>query len=284
MKYLKLLRVKHYLKNVIVLFPLFFSRRFLDNSYWLSAMLGFSAFCAISSAVYIFNDIRDVEDDRRHEYKQFRPLASGAIKVSSAWGIFSILIFGAIILQGPIQGSYIDGILYILGYFIINICYSAGLKNIPIVDVSLLSLGYVIRLMYGSVTFDIPISAWLFLAILMISFYLSIGKREFELEKSIHSKIITRKVLEAYSLEFLKLFKFVFLSLFLVFYSLWAVNDFVDISVIGLFLVIVICMRYEFTTQTIHLGDPIEVIFKDKLLCLLALIYGIFMGIFLILG
>lgn len=284
MKYLKLLRVKHYLKNVIVLFPLFFSRKFLDNSYWLSALLGFLAFCAISSAVYIFNDIRDIENDRKHEYKQFRPLASGAIKVSNAWGIFSILLFGAISLQGLIQGSYIDGILCILCYFIINICYSVGLKNIPIVDVSLLSLGYVIRLMYGSVIFDIPISAWLFLAILMISFYLSIGKREFELEKSIRSKIITRKVLEFYSLEFLKLFKFVFLSLFLVFYSLWAVNDFVDISVIGLFLVIVICMRYEFTTQTIHLGDPIEVIFNDKLLCILGLIYSVFMGMLLILG
>lgn len=266
--YLKLMRVHHYIKNGFIFIPLFFSGNLFDADYFLKTFVSFIAFCFVASSIYIINDIQDVEQDRLHPTKCKRPLASNAIKISHAKILLVILLLLAVAILFFYKVSYFAW--FVIGtYFILNILYSNGLKNLPIIDITILASGFLLRILYGAAVCDIEISNWLYLTVLSMSFYLGLGKRRNELLKQ---KNNTRKVLKYYTHNFLDKNMYVALGLMITFYALWTVDPITterlsNKSLVWTVpLVIIIFMKYSLNIEGDSDGDPVEVIIKDKVL------------------
>lgn len=147
-EFIKLLRVKHYIKNFLIFIPLLFAGELFDLDRLLKAVIGFFSFCVVSSIVYIINDLKDVGKDKNHPKKKNRPIASGKICKKTAIGIIIILLVIAIILLFELNNMWAS--VFVCLYIGLNIAYSFGLKNKPIVDVVILSSGFVIRIIYGA--------------------------------------------------------------------------------------------------------------------------------------
>ena len=271
MEYLKLIRVKHYLKNFLVFLPAIFSGMLFDNNILIKAIIMFLAFSFTASIIYVINDINDLENDRKHPIKKNRPLASGKISKNKAVVTIFLLIFLIIGLLYFAGFLFDFSSLILIIYFIINLGYSFGLKNIPLVDITILALGFVLRVTYGGVGLEIDISNWLFLTILSVSFYMALGKRRNELIKNGSD---SRKVLKSYNKDFLDKNMYMFLALTIVFYSLWAVSAFNnEVFKYSIVLVIEILLKYSMDVEGDNFGDPIEVITHDKGLLVLGIIY-----------
>ena len=278
--YIRLMRPKHYLKNGLILAPLFFSKEINILNKIIDVLFAFLAFSLISSTIYIINDTMDAEKDRQHPKKCKRPIASGQISKKNAI-IFSILLF---ILSftfhyfGNRNKLFSISTIYLISYFFINLSYSLGLKNKPILDLVLLSAGFLLRVLYGGEITDVPISYWLYLIVITFSFYMGFGKRRGELE--IKGDKNTREVLKKYSYEFLDKKMSIFMALTLVFYSLWTVDkkttDVVgnDLFIWTVPLVIIIFLRYSYVIELGESdGDPVEVLLSDKVLISLVIVY-----------
>lgn len=266
-----LARPKHYLKNILIFVPLVFSGKFFEGDLLLSSVLAFVAFSAIASVVYIINDIRDVKKDRLHPKKKLRPVAAGKVTVAQAYALAGGLAITGGIICAAINLSGI-GWLLLAGYLAINIAYSFGLKNIPIIDIGILALGFVIRVVYGAEVVDVEVSRWLYLTVLSGAFYLSLGKRRNEII-TVGNK--SRKVNRFYNINFLDKNMYVCLALTLVFYSLWATDP---KSTSALFwtipIVMLLMMTYSLNIERDgSMGDPVDVFTGDKVLSLFALTY-----------
>ena len=165
----------------------------------INTIVAFITFSLTSSIVYIINDLKDVEKDRNHPIKKKRPIASGEVSKKEAIVIASILLILIIALLAFTNLLFNWGILILGLYLLLNILYSFGLKDIPLVDITILASGFVLRVLYGGLLLDIEISNWLFLTVLSGSFYMDLGKRRNELIK-LNGKE-TRKVLKFYTKE-----------------------------------------------------------------------------------
>ena len=280
--YLKLIRVKHWLKNGLVFLPIFFSINILHLNYLLTTIIAFFVFSFSSSIVYVINDINDIEKDRKHPIKKNRPLASGAISVKNAYITIVVISLLALSMIGVIyiNTHNIYTIIIPLLYIIMNILYSKWLKHVPIVDVAILVLGFLLRVMYGGVAIAVEVSKWLYLMIIFGSFYLGFGKRRNEIIKNGEK---SRKVLELYNKEFLDKNMYVALTLAIVSYTLWCVDP-TTIARIGndyifwtIPILIILLQLYSLNIEGNSHGDPIEVILSDKVLMATIAIFGIVM-------
>lgn len=274
--YLHLLRPKHYLKNFLIFLPLVFSGSFFNKNYLVTAVSSFVIFSMVASAVYIINDIHDIEHDRKHPQKKNRPISSGAVSVLEAVVISVLLLVAAFGFQYFVNASWICFAL-LATYVAINILYSRGLKNVPIIDVSILTLGFLIRVLYGGESLGIEVSKWLYLAVLTFSFYLGLGKRRNEIKlNGVH----TRKVNKLYTQEFLDKNMYMCLALTIISYSLWAVDsNQVHKAVFWTVpLVIIIAMTYSLEIEKKESdGDPINVLTQNKILMGLVFGYAVLM-------
>lgn len=272
--YLKLMRPHHYIKNFLVFAALACSGQLFDPGKLLSGGLGFAAFCLISSVVYIINDIRDVEKDRQHPTKCHRPIAAGTVSVKNAWVLAVVLMVLALVCNF-LTGRSLPTLLLLL-YLVLNLAYSFGLKNIPIVDVTILVSGFLIRILYGAFITDIVISNWLYLTVIALAFYFSLGKRRNELKQLKDGQ--TRKVLEKYPLAFLDKSMSMCLTLAIVFYALWSMAE-STVAAYGQYLVftvpivMLIVMKYSLNIEGESDGDPVEVLVHDKVLLCLCVVY-----------
>ena len=217
-KYLKLMRIKHYIKNLLIFLPLIFSQN-INSRNILLTILGFISFSFASSTIYIINDIKDKEKDQNHPTKKNRPIAAGTISVPNALilAILLLILTIAILIYLSAFNKFIS--IYIITYILINIMYSFGLKNIPLLDVFILALGFLIRVLYGGALINVEVSTWLFLTVLSISFYLGLGKRRNELMAQKNPENITRNVLKYYNKEFLDKNMYMCLSMTIIFGS-----------------------------------------------------------------
>ena len=278
--YLKLLRIKHWLKNGLVLLPLFFGKSIFNLNKIYSVLIAFVIFSFISSIVYIINDINDIEADRNHPKKKNRPLASGKVSIKNAILVLILLMILSIslIIYLYNKTTNIFIILIPLLYLILNILYSTKLKHIPIIDVAILVSGFVLRVYYGGIASNIEISSWLYLMIMFGSFYLGFGKRRNEMK---HNN--TRKVLKYYNKEFLDKNMYVSLGLSIISYSLWCVDPLTKLNISSNYLILTIPLvmmifqKYSLIIEGDSDGDPIEVILNDRLLISLITAYIIVM-------
>ena len=274
------MRVHHYIKNLLVYVALACSGKIFEADKLIPATLIFVSFCFTSSIVYIINDIKDVEKDRNHPTKCKRPIAAGNISIGLAV-CTCVVLFVVAVVCCVASKSLIASILLLL-YLCLNIAYSMGLKNVPILDVAILVSGFLFRLICGAVAANIVVSNWLYLTVISLAFYLALGKRRNELKKTAGN---TRSVLKKYPESFLDKNMYLFLALAIVFYALWSVDPvtigFYGLAAKGLVWTVpflcLITLRYSLDVEGDSDGDPIEVVIHDVPLMLLCLVYEICM-------
>lgn len=170
----KLIRIKHYIKNVFILIPLFFSGQFVDLSKLADSLIAFVAFCLAASAIYILNDYADIESDRQHETKKNRPLAAGTVSIKMAFTLFAVLMLISFLLI--LSVDKVAAVLLLL-YCLLNVAYSLHLKNLPLVDINIIASGFVIRLFIGSTTGDVELSQWIVIMTFLLALFLGVAKR-----------------------------------------------------------------------------------------------------------
>ena len=278
-KYLELIRFKHYIKNLLIFIPMV-TAHILTTQNLIITSLGYLSFSFLTSFVYIINDIKDIEKDKLHPRKKNRPLPSGKIKKSTAIFIAIIMLILSISINTIITKTIFSETLFLLiWYLIINLLYSFGLKDIAIIDILILSLGFIIRVYYGAALVNVEVSDWLFLTILNASLFLGLGKRKKEIVQNKKS----RKVLEEYNESFLDKFQYLCLGLTLVFYSLWAIAQDIKYLTISIPVIMVIFMRYCLKIESSDEGDPTTILYHDKFLLLLCILYAILMLILVVL-
>lgn len=269
--HIALARPRHWVKNVLVLVPLVFGHSLGNTALLGNAVLGTFAFCFVSSAVYVFNDIRDAPKDRLHPVKRNRPIASGAVGVGGAWAEAVLFLAAAAVLQA-LTGAW-AGAGVLAAYVALNVLYSLGLKNRPIVDIVILASGFLLRVMYGAMVTGIAMSGWLYLTVISGSFYLGFGKRRGEIDKA-GGDGQTREVLKYYNYAFLDKNMYVCLALTEAFYALWAISlDNAAAMVWTVPVVMVIFMQYSLDIEGDSYGDPVDVFMHDWGLILLAAVY-----------
>lgn len=276
--YLKLIRVKHWLKNLLIFVPLFFSGKILNIDSLLLCLMGFLAFSLASSFVYVINDLKDIENDRKHEKKKNRPLASGVVSKKEAYIIITILGILQLALSGIIWQITKSIMAFLLPciYILLNLLYSYKLKTIPIIDVVILVSGFLLRIIYGGLISNIQVSKWLYLMTIFASFFLGFGKRRNEIIKNGAN---SRKVLKYYNKDFLDKNMYVCCTLALMSYGLWCA-DAQTILRIGndylfwtLPIVMIIFFTYSLDIEGNSHGDPVDVLLSNKLLICLVIIY-----------
>lgn len=276
--YIKLMRPKHYIKNFLIFFPLVFSGNFFQKELLVSCIMCFFAFCLSASIVYIINDIKDKEKDKLHEKKKNRPIASGKVSVKNAIVLAILLFFLSYFFQVLASNKLLDfSYLYILLYIILNIGYSLGLKNVPLLDVAILVSGFLIRVLYGASIVDVEISNWLYLTVISAAFYLGFGKRRNEIKK-VGNK--SREVLKYYNKDFLDKNMYMCLSLTIVFYALWTVDPINVVKASNMLVwtvpfIMLILMKYSMNIENDSFGDPVNVVLEDKVLIITIILYGI---------
>ena len=176
--YLRLLRPLQWLKNGFVFAPIFFSSNLLKWELLWPTLVVFAAFCLISSSIYCFNDLRDVEADRQHPRKRLRPIASGNVSPKGGYAMMMLCTIGAFALL-PLTGSVHTPYLYMVlaAYWLMNIAYCLWLKQYALIDVTIIAIGFVMRVLIGGLTTDIWISQWLVLMTFLVTLFLAFTKR-----------------------------------------------------------------------------------------------------------
>lgn len=272
--YLKLMRIKNWIKNLLICIPFIFSSKFLNfnkEEYFL-LFISFITFSIMSSIIYIINDLKDIEKDKLDDKKKNRPLVSGKISKRNAIILTCFLVSIEILLN--IYLHKLSLTLILLFYFIGNILYTFKLKNVPIIDITFLSIFFILRIFYGGNIFDIEVSNYLYLTTLSVAYYFGIGKRKKELLKN---KEI-RQVLEKYPYEYLEGLHNIFLGISILYYSLWVINykDVIlnhNLLELSIFFVIVILIYYHYILYQENNGNPTDILLEHKGLIFLVLIY-----------
>lgn len=198
--FIKLFRPKQWIKNFFVFAALIFSNNFLNIDYLKQTTYAFLCFCLISSCVYIFNDMVDVEKDRKHPRKKYRPIASGAVSKKEALMLFLLTAGGGITASFLINKLF--GVI-VIGYLINNAVYSFKVKHLVILDVMSIALGFLLRVISGAAVIHVDVSPWILLCTLLLSLFLGFSKRRNELVVLEENADKHRRILDEYSLEFI---------------------------------------------------------------------------------
>lgn len=194
------MRPHQWAKNLFVLAPVVFAGDLVHSEMLYRALLAFAAFCAASSAVYLINDLRDREADRQHPTKRHRPIAAGSLPPTVAVVAALALVAGALGL-----GWYLSAATAVIlgAYAALNLGYSLGLKQVVIVDVMIIAVGFVLRVLGGGAAVAVPVSRWLTLCTIFLALFLALSKRRHEIVLLGRGAIAQRRVLESYSPAFL---------------------------------------------------------------------------------
>jgi len=198
--YIQLIRPKDWVKNLFLFIPVFFAGQIFNMETAINLLGGFICFSLVASSIYIINDYRDIEDDQKHPIKKTRPLASGAVAKSHA--IIICLIF---LLIGFTSAYFIrDKFMFVLAiYLMLNIGYSFGLKNIPILDIIIVAIGFVLRVKSGAIIAFIGLSEWLTIMIFLLALFMALAKRRDDVLLKLSLGTDMRKAVKGYNLEFI---------------------------------------------------------------------------------
>lgn len=254
---LKLMRPKQWIKNSFVLAPLIFAGLFTQIESVIQALIAMLLFCVGSSATYVLNDFKDIENDKKHPTKsKTRPLASGDVSKSQA----KVLM---VVLYGTVAAAYVwqpHIVLVITAYLLLNIAYTFYLKYQPVLDIFTISIGFVLRVYAGAVALNVPLSSWMFITTLCLALYLAAIKRRQELAKSGEK---ARSVLRYYNAELIDKYAEMSATCALLFYSLYVISDqpkmvfTIPFVLFGLF-------RYWYIVELNEEGEsPTDALFRD---------------------
>jgi len=279
LKYLlKAMRIRQWTKNGFVFFALVFDKQLFQPGPFLVTLEGFFLFCLISSSVYLFNDVADIEADRQHPEKKHRPLASGKMSVGVATTTAVVLALISILLGYVLAPAFAAIVAF---YLITNLLYSRWLKHIPILDVLIISSGFVFRVAAGVTLITVErFSPWLYVVTTLFSLYIGFGKRRAEMTLLEQGAGSHRKVLDGYTIPLLDQYITIVSGITIVTYSLYTFTApnlpenhtmmlTIPFVVYGIF-------RYLQLIQTGNAaGAPDEVALKDRPLQITVLLWGL---------
>lgn len=266
---IRLLRPKHWIKNLFVLAPLIFSGLFTRRASIRLAFFGTLLFCVAASFVYVFNDLSDLRSDSIHPVKRLtRPLASGAVSVTSARLLLAIL--GTVLIGASRVSLPLVAVLVV--YIGLNVFYSTWLKRIPVVDIFCVAAGFVLRVYAGAVVIDVPLSSWMLITTLSIALYLAAIKRREELAVQGDG---ARAVLGEYTLPLLDRFALMSSVCAMVFYSLFVVTT-RPVLAVTIPLVLFGIFRYWFLVDRHGRGEsPTDALWSDRQLAVTVVLWGL---------
>ncbi|MBP9104712.1 MAG: decaprenyl-phosphate phosphoribosyltransferase [Chitinophagaceae bacterium] len=275
--YIKLLRPKDWAKNLFLFIPLFFAGEFTNTDKIIQLIWGFLSFSFIASSIYIINDYMDIEDDRKHPVKKNRPLASGAVKKSVALVIFFVLLIGGFLMAWWIR----DKFLFVLGlYFLLNMGYSFGLKAIPVLDILILSAGFIFRIKAGSIITYTALSEWIMIMVFLLALFMAIGKRRDDVLLKLSSGTEMRKAVKGYNLEFLNVLLGLVCGVIIVAYLMYTMSE-ETIERLGsrrlyytcLFVIAGIMRYLQIIFVAGDSGSPTKILYKDLFIKIVLLLW-----------
>jgi 4-hydroxybenzoate polyprenyltransferase len=267
---LQLARPRHYVKNGFVWLPVFFGYKLTDLTVLGQALLAFLAFCLAASSVYVLNDLKDVEEDRRHPIKRFRPLASNALTAGES------MVFMTLLLALSGAASYAlknPGVWGIIGaYLILNISYSFFLKRLAIIDVVCVALGFVLRVAAGGVAASVPISHWIIIMTFLLALFLAFAKRRDDFLLAANGTF-PRRSLDGYSLEFISTSMAVMAAAIIVAYLLYTLSPEViskhgtdKLYLTGFWVILGLLRFLQITLVKNQTGSPTQILLEDRFL------------------
>ena len=268
--YIKLLRPKDWAKNMFLFLPVFFGGKLFDIPSLQHLFEAFFAFCFVASTVYIINDYRDIEDDKKHPKKKLRPLASGLVKPGTALAVAGLLLVTGFVLA-YIADTRLRFISILGFYFLMNMGYSLGLKNIPILDILIVAIGFSLRVKSGGYVASIDVSVWLNLMVLLLALFMAIAKRRDDILLKMETGIDMRKAIKGYNVDFLNTMLAMFSAIIIMTYIMYCVSP-ITIERLGTYHLYYTCifvvaglMRYlQITLVQNQAGSPTEILYKDR--------------------
>lgn len=278
--FILLLRPQQWVKNVFIFLPMFFGGRIFDLWCWQECIVAFFAFSFMASSIYCLNDMRDIDDDRRHPTKKNRPIASGKITVGQAIVVMIILIALSVAMalcclqQGAL---YVAGILLL--YLLLNMAYCYKLKHYAIIDVFIISTGFVLRLICGGICCSIWLSPWIVLMTFLLALFLAFAKRRDDVVLYEQKNVLARRNIVRYNVAFLNQTLGIIAAITIVCYIMYTVspevtarfrNQYVYISA---FFVLAAILRYlQIAIVDLRSGSPTKVLLRDRFIqmCLLS--------------
>jgi decaprenyl-phosphate phosphoribosyltransferase len=199
LKYLKLIRIKHYIKNGFIFMPAFFAMVILDSQVLINLSIAFVSFSFIASCIYILNDIHDFEYDRLHPSKSKRPIASGLISIKRAH-LIAIILFSISIVLSMLYVPEVMGLLLL--YAFINVLYTFWLKSVAVVDIFVIAIGFVLRIFVGGVVAGVVLHPWIITMTFLLALFLGLGKRRDDVIANSETKVEYRSSIHGYTLPF----------------------------------------------------------------------------------
>ncbi len=273
--WLRAMRPKQWVKNVLVLAAPVAAGRLFEPAVAIASLWAFVAFALISASIYLFNDIRDVEADRQHPSKQFRPIAAGELSVPVAYVLSAVCLAGALALGFWVRPAL--GITLVI-YWVFQVGYSLFWKHQPIIDLAMVAAGFLLRAVAGGVASGLPLSQWFLLVASFGSLFMVAGKRYSEL-RDLGAEAGTRASLERYTDSYLRLIWSVSIGVVIMSYSLWAFNvdriplwgvPWTAISIAPFTLAI---LRYAMKIDQGNAGAPEDVVLSDRVLQVLGVLW-----------
>lgn len=269
---IQLLRVEQWTKNLFVFLPLFFGGKLMEGDLLLQCSAAFLAFSLAASSVYCFNDVIDVDTDRSHHKKCRRPLASGALSISTAYLLMAGCLTGSVLVSSFLVDEGKIQLLALLGfYYLMNIAYSIKLKSFAIVDVMIIALGFVLRILVGGAVTGTRLSEWIVIMTFLLALLLAFAKRRDDVVLFESTGIAPRKNTDRYNIGFLNQIMSVLASVTMIAYIMYTLSPQVKerfgsdhIYITALFVLAGIIRYLQVTLVDLKSGDPTEVLLKDR--------------------
>jgi 4-hydroxybenzoate polyprenyltransferase len=262
-----LLRPGQWVKNLFLYIPLFFAGEFFKSGKLVEITWGAVAFCLVASGVYILNDYRDMEKDRLHPAKRHRPLAAGKVSVLAAFILMSVCVAGGLLI------GWLTGLkfLFILAlYLLLNVGYSFGLKNISILDIFILSAGFVLRIKAGGAVAMVGISQWLMIMVFLLALFLALAKRRDDIFASPLSAKDMRVSMSGYNLDFLNVSLAIVSAILIVAYLMYTLSPEVirrlgtyRLYYTGVFVIAGLMRYLQLAYIKEDTGSPTRILFRD---------------------
>lgn len=263
-----LARPHQYIKNTFIFLPIFFGLQISNTQYLLNALIAFIAFSLTASSLYILNDYHDRDEDRKHPVKKLRPLASGAVTPNAALTFMVILFVVGITLMAVLS---LQAVVILGVYLVMIVAYSFYFKHIAIIDVSIIAIGFVLRLFIGSAVTGIELSMWIVVMTFLLALFLALAKRRDDVLIFLETGEKMRKNVDGYNLRFLDGVMTIMAAVVIVAYILYTTsvevthrvgNDYLYVTAIFVILGIMRYLQIAFVEK--DSGSPTKVILKDR--------------------
>jgi decaprenyl-phosphate phosphoribosyltransferase len=266
--FLQLIRPYQWIKNLFIAAPMFFSFK-IDLHNLTLILIGIIIFSLTASAVYIFNDIYDIKEDRLHPKKKYRPVASGKVSIRSAF-VLSIFLLVISLISAWFINKYFFYILII--YLLMNIFYTIWLKHIAVIDITIIAIGFVLRIFAGAYLINVTVSMWIILVTFWLALFLALAKRRDEYLHFLNGKKV-RKNIEGYNLEMINSGMIMLATITIMAYVMYSVSTEViknigsdKLYLTSIFVIVGVFRYLQITYVFQKSGDPTKILLKDKFL------------------